>query len=499
MSQAPLTYLERKWAASTGSNALIRGATQNNDRTQVQMLDYDTHRNVSNFGRRTLLTLGRSIFNNVGIVRNAVIEIARQCVSTYVPQYYGRNPAWGKLAEEWLTEGDKFIDVRRGIYNMAMFRRLFVEAIYRDGDVGIILATVDGQPRLQMIPSHRIGSRVLSGLNSMVEGGPYDGARIIDGCIVDDYGATMAWRIYGENTYDIGKYEDVSANDMMLCYLPDYCDQLRGFSLLGSVVFQILDVEDADNFELISQKIRASFSVQVKNETGKVDRSVNLIRGAVPGADGASGAAQALPQQLVQPGQISYFKAGKDQGMEVLDYDRPGQNVMAFRKEKIRAYLSGIGASYDYTHEPSVNGGALRIAVSKLNNAAKDMRSLVVDPAWQRITGWRISKGSNLKLIPDDIDWYKWNFQGPADETADEKYSSDVSINNIRAGITSPQDEIEKNGKYWERTQDQSVEYWARWDAKCKAAGVDPNRGIWPTPNGVPPEPVPTAQKDPNA
>ncbi len=498
MSQPPLTYLEKKWATPVygSANTLIRGATQDNQRTQVPMLDYDTHRNVSNFGRRTLMSIGRYIYNNIHPLRNAVKEIARQSVSTYIPQYYGRNDAWGEIAEAWLHEGDKFIDVKGWPYNMGTFRKNFVESIIRDGDVGIILATVNDQPKLQMIPSHRIGSRVLQ--TTFVQGGPYDGARIIDGVIVDDYGAPIAYRVYGENGYDYANFEDISANDMLLCYMPDYADQCRGFSMLGAVVFEALDVADSRNFELIAQKIRASFAVQIENETGFVDKSKLVM--SPPSSDAAtSGAAQANPTQLAQPGTISYYKAGKNQGMKVLDYDRPGPNVMAFQKETLRSIFAGIGWSYDYSYEPNSNGGALRIAVDKINSFIFELQKLVIEPTFQRITGWRVAKGAKLKLIPEDEDWYKFRFQGPARITADEQYTSEVAINEIRSGIRAPQDAIEKMGGYWEEVQDKGIAFRARFNTKCADKQVDPDTVIWPGPNGVPPEQNPVKKRDPNA
>ncbi len=494
MAQPPLTFLEKKWANGYGNNSLIRGATQNSDRTQIPLLDNDTHRNVSNFGRRTLMSIGRYIYQNIHPVRNAVLEIARQSVSTYIPQFYGDNSAFGEVAEAWLEEGDKFIDRKGFPYNMGTFRKNFVTSIYRDGDVGIVLATDGDQPRLQMIPSHRIGSR--SAYQTIVQGGAYDGARIIDGVIVDDCGAAIAYRVFGENSYgaDIN-FQDISANDMLLCYMPDYCDQCRGFSLLGGVVFEALDVSDSRNFELISQKIRASFAVQVKNETGYADKSKQRLALPSTAPTAESGAANALPQQLVSPGNINYFKAGTNQGLEVLDYDRPGANVMAFQEEQIRSYLAGMGWSYDYSHNPTKAGGAqMRIVIEKINSIIAELQALVVEPTWRRITGWRVAKGSKLGLIPNDPEWYKWRFQGPAEPTADEKYSSDVAIKEIQAGVRSPQKAIEQRGDYWEEVQDDAIAFRKRLNERCAAEGVDPDTIIWPTPNGVPPE-QPQAQE----
>src|SRR5690606_25186397 len=133
---------------------------------------------------------------------------------------------------------------------------------------------------------------------------------------------------------------------------PTNSDTIRQLSILGASVFDWQDRNDFKAYTLLQQKIVGTMAVQVKNETGMADRSKALMQGPSSAPD-ASGNAQSLPQELVQPGRIMYFEAGKGQGVEVIKNDNPSSNTMAFQDEVIREALEGMGWSFDYSHNPS--------------------------------------------------------------------------------------------------------------------------------------------------
>src|SRR5438105_7096622 len=106
MPQEPYKIIDRR--SSSGyintSNLLVKAATQVDDRKGVPFLDRDFYRNVSGLGRRTLMSLGRWIYSNFPPIEGAIEEQATFAVSSWVPQYAGRNKAWGDLAEATLLQ-----------------------------------------------------------------------------------------------------------------------------------------------------------------------------------------------------------------------------------------------------------------------------------------------------------------------------------------------------------------------------------------------------------
>jgi capsid protein len=471
MAREPLEYyLERKWAAAS-SNALIESATQNTDRKTLSMLDTDTHKNVSVLGRRTMLTMGRHLYTNCSFIRGAIDEILRFSLSSFEPQFMGADKEWGKKAKQWLEDNDQFIDIKGSQFSFDVDRRLIGLSYLVDGEVGIVL-TEDGlqNGRIQLIPAHRIGSKTGE---AVVQKGPYDGARIIDGVIVDEYGAPLAYRVYGEDAWSSTNYTDVSVNDMHLAFIPDWPDQLRGFSRIAWSFFECEDVREARLFDLIAGKIAASYAIVEHTETGIPDKTKKVFQTAETAADSTTGAAQSIPKKLVQPGTILTVKAGANQKIEIPTADRPSANMMEFQSEIIRSVLSGEGWSYELSHNAAgVNGGALRIVVEKANARCEEIQTLLAEPAIRRIDAFRIAKAIKNEFLPPNPDFMRWRYHGPAEITPDRKYDSQVSISEMAAGLTSPQREAAKRNAVLDEVHDECVEAALQLQTKMEKAGV---------------------------
>ena len=353
MAAKPLTFLEKKWASSSSNNSLVKAATQNTDRQAVTMADHDTHRNVSNFGRRTLMTLGRFLYWNCPPIRAAVDEIARLSVSSFIPQFYGKDKAFGKQAEEFLYESDKFLDVRGWPYNRAHYLQNLVREVLIDGDQGTGLVEYNGSAKVQVWRSHRINSQ---GGVSTVQGGPYDGALIIDGCVINELGGAIAYAI--QDSVFSAPIAYVSTNNFMLNFLPSSSDALRGYSAIAVAAFPMMDREESKNFLLIGQKLNATMPIAIYNETGMVDRAKAMLTAATTVPDSTTGDAQSLPTEPKKPGTITYLKAGTGQKIEAIDQNQPGENVLNFQEEIIRESLQSMGWSFDFSHNPTKAGGA---------------------------------------------------------------------------------------------------------------------------------------------
>jgi hypothetical protein len=259
-----------------GGNWLVEAAIQKPDRKRIPPQDRDFHRNISTFGRRTLLTLGRWMFWNIPQVMGMVLEQADLAVGTFIPQFYGANKVWGNQAENWLTEWHKIFDIAGPPFDYEFYLQNLIMAPLVDGDFGTLLTDNGGDyPMIQIIPGHRIGGRTLS--TDLISGGPYDGAQIVDGVIRNDYNRALAYRVYGED-YDAENYQDISARDMFLTFTPLFPGQLRGISGLASSAFNWQDSQEWDRFEMLAQKLFASQTIVETNETGDTDAAKAIVR-----------------------------------------------------------------------------------------------------------------------------------------------------------------------------------------------------------------------------
>lgn len=454
MAQPPLTYLETKWQNGYRSNNLITAATQTGDRKNIPMLDRDTHRNITSFGRRVLLTLGRYLYWNVPAVRGTVDEIVRLTVAHYIPQFEGEDQEWGAQVEEWMREHDKIIDVRGAPFNMNTYRRNLVRSLLVDGDRATLLTeTVNGYPQIQTFPAHRIGCR---NNETTVIGGQFDGARIIDGVICNDYGAAMGYRVLDESASTaVGTYRDVPARDMFLSFVPVTDDQVRGISELGLSAFNWQDADDARKFELLCQKLASSIGLLEMTEEGDANPAQSLIQTAATQNTDGTKATHAI--ETVDGITVRRFKSGTGSDLKAFISDRPTQNQMAFRDDVIREALHSIGWSFDFSLNPTEIGGApMRVAVAKINRKKDDIETMAVKPAQNRIDGYRVAKvmdnpertDKRVVLFKYNPQWYRWGYQGTADVTADAKYDSDVDIAEIRAGLSTKKSGCGRRGLY---------------------------------------------------
>jgi hypothetical protein len=463
---------------------LYAAAVQNDQRQYVHDLNRDVHRNISAYGRRTLSTLGKRLYANSPVIRGAINEMAYYSVGTWVPQYYGRNKAWGTQAEDVLFEHDKICNRTGG--SMLDYLTNLIRAVYICGDIATVYTQrPSGYPVLQVIPGHRIHSG--DDQDGVVKSGPFDGATIVDGVIVDDVGEPIGYRIFFGDTSE--GYQDLQEQDVKLHFIQEWENQLRGASQLASVVFPFQDIKESDDADLLYKKLASFVGLIEHNEDGEADAAKKILEAPSSSAFNADSSKAYSYTEVNQGITNRYFRAGAGNKLEEFRSDRPGANGQEFKRQIMREALQGIGWSYDFTLDPTKVGGVTgRIVVEKINKTISFIQQTLVKPASARFNGYRIRKLIKGGYLPDDVDWWKFDYQGPAKLTADEKYSSDVALQEFRAGIKPPQQIIAERGNYWEDVLDQKIEWERQLQERSKAAGVDPNRIMLLTPNGNPPD-----------
>jgi hypothetical protein len=492
-AQSPIKINDRRSSSgyvNSETNTLISSATQTTARKRIAMQDRDTNRSVSSYGRRTLMTLGRWLFWNIPHVRNAVLEQANLSVSTFIPQFYGSDASveWGKEAESWLTEWDKICDVQGWPYDGNSLRRSLVIQPLVDGEVFILLTqNQDGFPLVQVHPAHRIGSA--AGEKEVV-GGEFHGYRICDGVITNEFGRTIAYRYIGDNA-DYTKFQDISATNLFPVFAPEFSDLYRGFSGLASCVFDFQDVQETRGFEKLAQKIASTIALIEKNETGEPDATKALLRAGSTARDSSSGDMQSLVQEDYDGGMIRYMRAQSGSGIESLRVDRPTANQQSFEERVMQSAMAGMEWSKDFSLDPSKVGGAqMRVVVDKINRVIAKRQQLVAK-VMRRIHGYAIAKSP----LPKNPEWFKFQYQGPAELTADKKYQSDVDLQEYRAGFVPLDDICGRRAGFWEKTQDQLIRERKRLEVECKKARIDPDKISMPFPN--PPAPAAEEKADP--
>ena len=480
MATKPYKYVDRR-GTNAGSNyfgATLAGfadaAKVSVQREQFANANRDSYSLVGSEDRRRLLTVGRHLYQRDEVVMGVLDQMASLATKIVTPQFDGEDTEWGSTAEGWLYENDKWIDVRGWPFCMADQDRLIALQVIRDGDIAEIITEDDnGDPKTQLIPAHRIGTRTYSYGDEVVKAGPFAGRRIIDGVIVGDSLETLGYRVLGDKPEQDSDY---SVNDMRLHFHPKYSDQVRGFSWLGASAIGIQDTHESRRLELIAQKNFASTTVLEHNETGMADPGISDI--IAPGREATATDAAVAPifGKSIEGGTTRYFRAGSNSKWEIPVGDRPTMNQREFSADVIRKAIHAMGWSVDFFLDATRIGGAsMRVVVDNINATLDTLRSITVRRRkW--IDAWRIAKAIKNKRIPHNDEWWKWEYQFAARLTADQKYDSDVDLQELRAGVATQRDVCAKRGEWWEDVNNQK-EREAR-DRLTKAAQLAKDFGI---------------------
>lgn len=479
-------------SSQPANNRLYEAATSSDDRKTITNLDWDHERNISHVGHRQLRNIGKTLYANFTVIKGALLEQAWLSVAHFIPQFTGENKEWGDMAERRLREWERIFNVRGINHDGVSYRTGLITTVKREGShFTLLVDNGDGYPMIQVIAPNRIGSK--NGEYQVTGGGPYDGYKICNGIIEDDYGRPMAYRVYSDG-YQTGDYVDIPANDMFQSFFPEYDDQSVGISALATGAFDTLDIQEGRRFEQLAQKLGKSISLVEKNEAGEAPSGSDHITMPEEGATTA-GTPSGLVIEKYDGNTIRYIKT--NESLEALKWDRPSQNQQEFEAAILRGVFKGMEWDVDFSLDPSkVNGAQMRVVIEKINRAISKNQALV-EKAMRRIHGWAISKFIKLGLLPANDEWWMWEYQGPGELTADKKYDSDVDIQEIAQGIGTRKRACAKRGLFHQDVDkerfDEADSDLARAGELAKKHGVSIELAITmlrpPTPNGVTSQP----------
>lgn len=462
------------------NNTLIEAATQTPDRSTVNYVDYDFHRVVSVQGRRTLLSLARTMYWRIPALMGAIKEQANLAVSPFNPIFEGKNDKWGELAKEWLNNFHNVMDLQRWPYSYDSWVESLITMSLVDGEIFTLL-TEDGSgnPRIQTIGSHRVGSRNQTGGRAKVryvgnqlfiddqlvdDNLPFTFAQpvefdapMIDGAILDDYGGSLAYRVYDDPVVS-AEYRDISARNLFPTFLPDFPGQVRGFSALASSVFDWQDVREWKRLEMLAQKGFATRGIIEENETGYVDEAKATL--AAPATFDSDNKQTAPAMVKMDGGTYTVFKAGTNSKLTAFNSgDRPGRNTQDFLDQTIREAMRGTEWDAFFSLDPAHVGGApMRVIVDRVNRTIKKRRRLA-GMSCLRVDVYALSKAIRNGELPMDPEWFKWSYRGPSDVTADRRYDAQTDNMEYEKGWRNQEDiQAARNGDWRQKRNQRETE-----------------------------------------
>jgi len=457
------------------ANTLIESATQTQDRKKVDLVDYDIHRTVSSFGRRTLMSLARTMVWRMPALAASILEQANLAVNPFQPIYLGSDERWGKQAREWLDGFHAVIDVAGWPYNYESYCESLIFNNVVDGDIFTLLTEdASGNARVQQIGAHRVGGRYQTGGTCAVryEGNklfidkvliddslPYTYATaveweapIIDGVILDDLSRAIAYRVYYDPSVS-DKYRDISSRNLFPAFLPIIPGQVRNFSLLASSIFDWQDLQEFKRWEMLAQKAFSTKTIVEENETGDVDTSKAVI--ASPATMDTDGNQTAPTMQKLDGGIYTYFKSNTGSKLTAFNSgDRPGRGTKDFMDATVRDAFRGTEWDVYFSLDPSLGGAPMRTVVDRVNRTLKKRRRMV-EMNVRRVDVYALAKAIKSGQLPANNEFWRWTYRPQADITADRRYESQTDIKEYEKGFVNLEDIVAKRSGDWlqRRTQ----------------------------------------------
>lgn len=431
----------------------------------------DTKSNVSQYDRWELVNYSRQLYAQVDTLGTAVDQKNSWAFGdAWDPHYVGTNQKWGEEATEFLKlQFYPMCNLRGPIYDLKRSLALSGRAFDVDGDdVMILTQSESGFPQVAFFPSTRIGTQA-TGMrgnmdnskpgarpNDIVNGGPFDGARIFDGIIYDRNSRVIGVRIVSED----GRVQDFSALNADLAYEPTWSDQGRGIPRVATSLLKWMNLQDIDEFLQRGMKRAAAIGLKFKNEQGEAGLGNEVITAEQDADVQALGSSETQVSGGEQPkiyyeelegGEMYYLNSTTGEEIEALDYQNPHPNSEAFVERVQRGAISSVGWLYELLNLSSTGRAPSRLACDIANQSIGERQSSGLR-RWKRMIAYAIAKGMKegfLSHNDDGGDPYKWEVGFPKQVSVDAGNDEQADRENLKIGTSSKMIIAQKKGRHW--------------------------------------------------
>lgn len=276
----------------------------------------------------------------------------------------------------------------------------------------------------------------------------FDGARIIDGIIVDRNMVRIGVRIIGEDDSGNPTYVDYPSNVCRLDFESgEFPDQIFGVPTLATAVMSVIKVEDFDYYIKQAMILSASLAVGRKSKDGNPGNSHRIISEEdVDDGTGTGGTFTVKTAvQQVSAGIVELSRDNQEE-LTVLPFNRPSMDEQTFIERVETGYFAVhwprqliYGADTGKAMRPI--GQQVRIIVwNRQSNAERFARFMV-----NRRIAWAMNNG-RIPRNDAQFDAYNYEFNLPAEFTTDEANDAKIDLEKLGRSITSHQIIAAKSG-----------------------------------------------------
>ena len=370
---------------------------------------------------------------NAGLIRQVLSDMALYTVGNGIkPQAQSGDEVWDDLAEAYFKKwGARGCDIT-GRFSFFELQHILCRLMDRDGEVFIIKTRgARGEPKLQVIESHRVGN---SSNNEVPPG-------MIDGIQFGPYGQPIGYNVIRSD----GSSRVVPANAVIHLYEPELASGARAYSPLQHSINNLVDMLEILSLEKLAVKTASDITRTITRENPNFD-------GTQTDFEAFGMRPQDYADGLTNPSEASTFLGGKvlalapGEKLESFESSRPNQTFNGFIEHLQRDSLAGM-LPFEFVADPTKAGGAsMRFVVAKADRKFSHRQAIMVQrfltPVWGYIIGSAIKDGE-LKATEN---WTNVSWTTPRKVTVDAGRDAQQNRMDIESGLKSLTDNYLEEG-----------------------------------------------------
>jgi len=375
--------------------------------------------------RSELVRKSRYLHKNSGFVRELVANMAIYSTGDGIRvQAQSPDPEWNRTAEEYFAYWSSRCEVSRR-FSFEECQALVCRGMDIDGEYFIHKTRdLDGEPRIQMIESHRVGDEMGS-------------KETIDGVGLDAFGAPVFYRVL----QDDNSARDLPAPAILHIHEPEWAGGIRNHPAMQHSINHILDEIELLALEKHAVKDNADVSRVLKTARGEIDDNGDFVVGG-SGADGE--ASDPVTLQRIVGGKLVALKP--DESLDSFQSNRPSPTFTGFLEHLRRDSALGM-IPFEFAADSSKVGGAgVRLIVAKADRRFS-FRQMILErrlirPVWAYVIGDAIARG----LLPPVQGWWKLATVPPRRVTVDAGREAQQNRADVEAGLKTLSDHYAELG-----------------------------------------------------
>ena len=375
--------------------------------------------------RSELVRKSRYLQKNSGFVRELVANMAIYSTGDGIRvQAQSGDSEWNRNAEAYFALWSSRCEVTRR-FSFEECQSLICRGVDVDGEY-FVHKTHDeeGEPRIQLIESHRIGDH-------------FGSTGTVDGVGLDAWGAPTLYRVL----QDDGKARDLPAESVLHVFEPESAGGVRAHPTLQHSINHILDEIELLALEKHAVKDNADVSRVLKTGRGEVDETGDFVVGGIGGAG-----------EPTDPTSLQQIVGGKlvalrpEESLDSFQSNRPSPTFTGFLEHLRRDSSLGM-IPFEFAADSSKVGGAgVRLIVAKADRRFSYRQMILerrlIRPVWAYVIGDAIDRG----LLPPIANWWKISTVPPKRVTVDAGREAQQNRADVEMGLKTLSDHFQELG-----------------------------------------------------